>query len=211
MKQIKNNQSPIGDTFTANDESREAISNIIKATQTKLDKNSPTLKAAWIDTPLQAMIAIADEKALYLLEFDNKKRIEREIEKLNLKTKAAITFGYTNPIDMIEEELKQYFQGNLKHFKTPIHLFGSPFQKMVWQELLKIPYGSTRSYTDQATAIDKKTAYRAVANANGANQLSIIIPCHRIINSNGGLGGYGGGIARKKWLIEHEKRICGNE
>ena len=83
---------------------------------------------------------------------------------------------------------------------------GSPFQKIVWEELMRITFGETRSYGDQAAAMGKPTAYRAVANANGANQLAIIIPCHRIINTNGELGGYGGGISRKKWLINHEKQ-----
>jgi O-6-methylguanine DNA methyltransferase len=85
-------------------------------------------------------------------------------------------------------------------------MHGSPFQKLVWNELLNIPYGETRSYLEEANAIGKPTSYRAVANANGANKLAIIIPCHRIINNNGEIGGYGGGIARKKWLLEHETR-----
>lgn len=83
---------------------------------------------------------------------------------------------------------------------------GSPFQKLVWEELISIPYGQTRTYAEQAAAIGKYKAYRAVANANGANQIAIVIPCHRIINSNGDIGGYGGGITRKQWLINHEKQ-----
>ncbi len=83
---------------------------------------------------------------------------------------------------------------------------GSPFQIKVWQELLRIPYGQTRSYTKQAETIGQPTAFRAVASANGANQIAIVIPCHRIINLDGNLGGYGGGIVRKKWLIEHEQK-----
>ncbi len=99
-----------------------------------------------------------------------------------------------------------YFKGKLREFNTPIHLMGTSFQAQVWNQLLKIPYGETRSYLEQAKAIKKETAYRAVANANGANQLAIIIPCHRIINNNGKLGGYGGGTEKKKWLLEHEKK-----
>lgn len=85
-------------------------------------------------------------------------------------------------------------------------MLGSDFQKKVWQELLKIPHGETRSYAAQVAAMGLPTAIRAVPNANGANQLAIIIPCHRIINSNGALGGYGGGLARKEWLLQHEKQ-----
>ena len=101
---------------------------------------------------------------------------------------------------------RAYFEGKRQDFKTPLFLLGSPFQKRVWEELMKISPGKTRSYAEIAMAIGKPTAYRAVANANGANQLAIVIPCHRVINSNGELGGYGGGIARKKWLIDLEKQ-----
>lgn len=157
-----------------------------------------------------AMIAISDEKLLYLLEFVDRRGLELEIERLRIKTKSAIIPGSTKPILMIEEELKLYFNGTLQKFNTPIYLLGSPFQKMVWQELINIPYGKTRSYLNQAKALGKPTSYRAVANANGMNQLAIIVPCHRIINSNGELGGYGGGLHHKKWLIEHERKFTTN-
>ncbi|MDF3054559.1 MAG: cysteine methyltransferase [Gammaproteobacteria bacterium] len=164
------------------------------------------LKTSQLDTPLGPMIAISDEKALYLLEFAvGQRRLEREIQQLKIKTKAEIIPGTTDPIKSIEAELKSYFNGTLTEFKTPLHLLGSPFQNLAWEALMRIPYGQTRSYLQQAETIGKRTAFRAVANANGANLMSIIVPCHRIINSNGNLGGYGGGIARKQWLIDHEK------
>lgn len=168
-------------------------------------KHDTILKSTWIDTPLGEMLAISDEKALYLLEFAERRGLEREIESLRMKIKTDIIPGNTTPIASIKSELKSYFEGSLKKFKTPLQLFGSSFQQSVWSELMRIPYGETRSYAEQAIAIGKETAYRAVANANGANQLAIVIPCHRIINKNGDLGGYGGGIHRKKWLIAHEK------
>jgi len=164
------------------------------------------LKETWLDTPLGSMIAIADDKALYLLEFVERRGLEREIERLRIKTKSAIIPGRTMPIDSIDKELQLYFTGNLQQFTTPILLLGSLFQKLVWEELQKIPYGKTYSYADLAKNIGKQTAYRAVANANGNNQIAIVIPCHRVINTNGGLGGYAGGIDRKKWLIDHEKQ-----
>lgn len=163
-----------------------------------------TLKASWIDTKLGPMSAIADEAGLYLLEFVDRRGLEREVERLRIKTKAAIIPGVTDPIKSITLELESYFNGTLIDFKTPLHLLGSHFQRLVWEELMRIPYGQTRSYMAQSKAIGNATAYRAVANANGANQLAIVIPCHRIINSNGELGGYGGGIRRKQWLLEHE-------
>lgn len=90
-------------------------------------------------------------------------------------------------------------------FKTPLVLIGSNFKKSVWEELKKIPPGKTLSYSKLAAQIEKPSAIHAVASANGANQFSIVIPCHRVINNNGGLGGYGGGLTRKKWLLDHEK------
>ncbi len=153
------------------------------------------------------MIAIADENALYLLEFVERRGLEREVERLREKTKSAIIPGHTPPIISIEKELNLYFDGQLIEFKTPSFYIGSPFQKRVWEELKKIPLGETRSYLEIAAAIGKPSAFRAVAQANGANQLAIVIPCHRVINSNGDLGGYGGGLIRKKWLINHEKNV----
>ncbi len=169
-----------------------------------VDPSCKALKASWFDTKLGPMTVIADEAGLYLLEFVDRRGLEREVERLKSRTKAAIIPGLTAPMESIIREVASYFDGKLKSFKTPLHILGSPFQQRVWEELMRIPYGQTRSYMVQATAIGQKTAYRAVANANGANQLAIIIPCHRIINSNGNLGGYGGGITRKQWLIEHE-------
>jgi AraC family transcriptional regulator, regulatory protein of adaptative response / methylated-DNA-[protein]-cysteine methyltransferase len=208
FKQIRAGEAVIDAQLNTGYESssgfRDAFSKIMGAPPTKFEGQHTILKASWIDTRLGPMIAIADEAGLYLLEFVDRRGLEREVERLRLKTKAAIIPGVTDPIKSITLELASYFEGKRKEFNTPLHLLGSPFQKLVWDELMRIPYGATRSYMAQATSIGKNKAYRAVANANGANQLAIIIPCHRIINSNGDLGGYGGGIARKQWLLEHE-------
>lgn len=163
------------------------------------------LKASMIDTLLGPMIAISDDNSLRLLEFADRRGLEKEIERLRKRQKAAIIPGSTDPIAMIRQELDLYFSGKLKSFKTPLHLIGSDFQKKAWHALQQIPYGETRSYKSQAEITGNEKAYRAVANANGANQLAIIIPCHRIINHNGDLGGYGGGQPRKEWLLKHEK------
>jgi AraC family transcriptional regulator, regulatory protein of adaptative response / methylated-DNA-[protein]-cysteine methyltransferase len=166
-----------------------------------------TLKASWLETKLGPMIAIANDETLYLLDFVEHRGFEREIECLSTRTKSAIIPGMTPIIKSIEQEIKAYFDGKLMQFKTPMFLLGTDFQQRVWKALQKIPYGTTCSYLDLATAINQPTAFRAVANANGRNQLAIIIPCHRVINTNGNLGGYGGGIARKEWMIEHELSI----
>lgn len=183
---------------------RDAFSRIMGAAPTLLE-NSQVLKASWIDTPLGPMIAIGDEAAIYLLEFVDRRGLEREVERLRKRTKSAIIPGITESIKSIEHELTQYFKGKLTMFKTPITLIGSPFQKSVWEQLMRIPPGETRSYLDLAVSLGKPTAFRAVAQANGANQLAIMIPCHRVINANGDLGGYGGGLTRKSWLLHHER------
>ena len=170
------------------------------------DKQNILLKASWINTPLGQMIVIADEAAIYLLEFIDRRDLDWEIARLKSRMKAGITSGITDPIKSIVSELKSYFSGSLQKFQTPINFLGTSFQKLVWSELIRIPYGETRSYSTQAISIGKQTAYRAVANANGSNQIAIVVPCHRIINSNGNIGGYGGGITRKKWLLNFEEQ-----
>lgn len=184
---------------------RDAFTKIMGKSPTR--SNHLILKAAWLDTQLGPMIAIADEDGLYLLEFVDRRGLEREVKLLRNKLNAAIIPGETTVIQQIYSEIRHYFNGTLIIFTTPIHLIGSPFQKKVWNELKKIPPGETRSYLDIAKEINAPTACRAVARANGSNQLSIIVPCHRVINANGELGGYAGGIARKQWLLEHEKRF----
>lgn len=184
---------------------REIFSKIMEVIPLRSPQHHKILKASWLDTKLGPMLAIADDDGLYVLEFADKHGLERKIERVKLKAQAIITLGIAPPITSITTELDSYFRGTLKEFKTPLHFLGSPFQKRVWEMLRHLPYGQTRSYKAQAEVIGRHTAYRAVANANGANHLAIIIPCHRIITSRGDLGGYGGGIARKQWLIHHEK------
>lgn len=174
------------------------------------EKEKPIVKQSWLTTPIGPMIAIADEKALYFLKFIDtqcKGDLEKEIESFERKTNLKVIPGSTDPILSIKSELSEYFKGNIKKFKTPLQHVGSAFQKQVWEELQKIPFRETRSYMDIAQAISREKAFRAVAQANGANRLAIIIPCHRVINSNGNCGGYNGGIAKKKWLLNHEKKF----
>lgn len=209
MKKIREGDAVIDAQLDVGYESgsgfRDAFSRIMGTAPALLGQHL-ILKASWLDTPLGPMIAVASKEALYLLEFVDRRGLEREIERVRLKLKSAIVPGITDPIRLIERELIQYFKGDLLEFKTPLFLLGSPFQKRVWGELQKIPPGQTRSYAVIASAIGKPSAYRAVAQANGANQHAIVIPCHRVINANGELGGYGGGLTRKKWLLNHEKK-----
>lgn len=169
-----------------------------------IDVNSP-LKASSLETPLGKMLLIADEKALYLLEFSNWKGLDYTVEKLCTKTGRELISGPTPIAKLVKTELDAYFEGNTHTFQTPLRPLGTPFQVDAWEALLKVPYGETKSYRDQASAVGNPLAVRAVARANATNPIAIIIPCHRIINHNGQLGGYGGGLDRKQWLLNHEK------
>jgi methylated-DNA-[protein]-cysteine S-methyltransferase len=156
-----------------------------------------------ISTPLGVLTAIADDNYLYACFFDNELSND-SIAKLT-KTYCAKIKHQTNPvIKKTAFELDSYFNNKLQNFTLPLKLTGTIFQKRVWQELLKIPYGKTISYLQEAKNIGKPTAFRAVANANGRNLLPIIIPCHRVISSNGKIGGYTGGLDKKKYLLNLE-------
>lgn len=208
MKQVRAGESVINAQLAVGYDSpsgfRDAFSKIM-GKPPKKSEETKVLNAAWLDTQLGPMIAIADDQKLYLLEFVDRRGLEREVERLRLKTGAAVLPGTTAPIQSIKRELDLYFDRKVFDFSTPLALLGSDFQVQVWQELMKIPAGETRAYAELAKAIGKPSAFRAVARANGTNQIAIVIPCHRVINSNGELGGYGGGIKRKEWLLNHEK------
>ncbi len=174
--------------------------------QSPNDLDKTPLSIEWIDTPLGPMIAICDDKALYLLEFTIRKNLDRQLTRLQKTYKRAITPGRTEITDHIETELKAYFAGQLQKFETPLIMSGTAFQKTVWKALLTIPFGAQWSYSDLAQKVGNEKAVRAVASSNGSNGLALIIPCHRVIAKGGGLGGYAGGVENKAWLLEHEKR-----
>ncbi|MEK4969772.1 trifunctional transcriptional activator/DNA repair protein Ada/methylated-DNA--[protein]-cysteine S-methyltransferase [Cytobacillus sp. FSL R7-0696] len=162
------------------------------------------LYANILSTPLGRMISISDEKYLYLLEFVDRRGLEKEIENLRNKQNARILPGYTTINRNLEEQLKLYYAKQLRQFTIPLFLQGTPFQLEVWSLLQKIPYGQTVSYQDIGQLLGSSNYVRAVGNANGANQIAIIIPCHRVIKADGKLGGYGGGIERKEHLLRLE-------
>lgn len=170
LKNIRAGQTIIDTQLSTGYESAvvspDAFSRIMGAAPTLL-ADGKILRAAWIDTHLGPMIAIADEHALHLLKFVDRRGLEREVERLRKRTKSAIIPGITEPIQSIERELTQYFEGTLTTFQTSIFLSGSPFQKSLWEQLMKIPPGETRSYLDIAKSLGKPTAFRAVAQANG--------------------------------------------
>ncbi|MCX6073117.1 MAG: methylated-DNA--[protein]-cysteine S-methyltransferase [Campylobacterales bacterium] len=146
-----------------------------------------------IDTPIGKMIAIADEKTITSLDFTD-------------ETHEGISSD--NPLLLrLEEELREYFEGKQSTFTLPLSPNGTPFQKKVWETLCTIPYGGTISYATEAERFGNPKAVRAVANANGKNPIAILIPCHRVIATGGGLGGYSGGLWRKEFLLALEKEV----
>lgn len=156
-------------------------------------------------TPLGPMFICATDKGVCLIEFTNRKMLESEFRDLQKLLDAEILVGENEHIQQAKTELEEYFEGKRKSFDVKLHTPGTEFQNAAWQALLEVPYGQTRSYQQQAEALGKASAVRAIARANGMNRIAIIIPCHRIIGKNGNLTGYAGGLERKKWLIEFER------
>ena len=162
-----------------------------------------------IETPLEEMVAGATEEGICLLEFSDRRMLPTEYKDLTRLLKTTLEDGENRHLKILKKQLKEYFDGIRKEFSIPLVTPGSEFQKTVWKELQNIPFGSTRSYQEQAIALNRPDSVRAVANANGMNRISIVIPCHRVIGSDGSLTGYGGGLKRKKWLLDHEKKFSG--
>jgi AraC family transcriptional regulator of adaptative response/methylated-DNA-[protein]-cysteine methyltransferase len=165
------------------------------------------LRAAPIDTPLGPIVAVCDARSLHLLEFLDRKALATELKRLAKDTPGGLGCGRFTAHDQIEAELQRYFAGEPVVFETPLTLHGGAFAKNVWAILRKIPAGETRSYGALAAALGRPTASRAVARANGQNQIAIVIPCHRVIGADGALTGYGGGLHRKRALIALERQM----
>jgi AraC family transcriptional regulator, regulatory protein of adaptative response / methylated-DNA-[protein]-cysteine methyltransferase len=167
------------------------------------------LQARQIDTPLGTMLALANHEGLHLLEFVDRRELEDEITALRARIKQAIEPGNNAHLEQISRELQSYFDGRELTFSVPLVVGGSAFERDVWAKLQTILPGETWSYAELADAVGNPRAVRAVGRANGRNCMAIIIPCHRVIRSDGNLCGYGGGIWRKQWLLEHERKIVG--
>jgi AraC family transcriptional regulator of adaptative response/methylated-DNA-[protein]-cysteine methyltransferase len=162
-----------------------------------------------IATPLGLMMAGSVQNELCLLEFCDRRQLHTELDQIQKLFGAKVLTAHCPLFDEVKMQLDEYFSGRRKEFTLPLSLKGTPFQVEVWEALLKIPYGKTRSYQEQAWMIGKPDAVRAVARANGMNRISIVVPCHRVIGADGTLTGYGGGLDRKQWLLTHEARVSG--
>jgi AraC family transcriptional regulator of adaptative response/methylated-DNA-[protein]-cysteine methyltransferase len=146
----------------------------------------------------------ATADGICLLEFTDRRMLETQFKTAQTLPQPAVP-GSNEHLQRLQVELAEYFAGTRQSFSVPLVFPGTPFQQQVWNELLKIPYGQTRSYQDLAAAVGAPKAVRAVGRTNGINRIAILIPCHRVINKNGALCGYGGGLARKQYLLDLER------
>ena len=169
-------------------------------------RDTPLLTAAWIETPLGPMLAIAGDRGLELLEFVDRRALETELRDLRRSLGIAIVPGDHPVLRQTRTELSEYFTGQRREFTIPLRLQGSDFQLKAWRALCRIPYGETRSYSDMAQTVGSPAAVRAIGRVNGQNRIAIVVPCHRVIRSDGTLCGYGGGRWRKQWLLDHERQ-----
>ena len=183
---------------------REAFARIVGAAPSRAH-DVGVLQAKWLETPLGAMLALADDRGLHLLDFVDRRGLERALENLQRRLRMRVVPGEHRHLAQIERELTEYFAGTRRRFDTPVVLTGSAFQTAVWTALQAIPAGTTVSYGELATRLGQRNAVRAVGRANGDNRLSIVVPCHRVIGADGALTGYGGGLARKQKLLDLER------
>jgi AraC family transcriptional regulator of adaptative response/methylated-DNA-[protein]-cysteine methyltransferase len=163
---------------------------------------------AEVDTAIGDMVAIASDTHLLLFEFAHRRMFDTQLERVRRAFRCTFERGDSPIIDALRAQLDEYFRGDRYEFDIPLRAPGTPFQSRVWDELRRIPVGTTTTYARVAEAIGQPTAVRAVARANGDNRIAILIPCHRVIGSDGSLTGYGGGLWRKKRLLELEARVA---
>lgn len=172
--------------------------NILKNFKAKLYFN-------WFDTKLGIMLGVFDDSYLYFLGFIDSKNLLKDVKSIVKKLSASLTFGTSKISKQLDKQLKLYFLNKLKTFDIAFKLTGTNFQNKVWSQLVKIEYGKVLSYKEIAKILKMPKAYRAIGNANGSNKICLIIPCHRVIRENGGLGGYSAGEEKKIHLINLEK------
>jgi AraC family transcriptional regulator of adaptative response/methylated-DNA-[protein]-cysteine methyltransferase len=166
----------------------------------------PIVNITHIQTDLGLMVTAATNKGICMFEFSEYKLLDLELRQLSASFNAPLVEGDNPHFNTLKKQIGEYFKGERRDFDIPLDLAGTEFQKQVWLSLLQIPYGCTTTYAKQAELLGKRSALRAVANANGKNKISIILPCHRVIGTNGSLTGYGGGLWRKEKLLELERK-----
>lgn len=207
---IRHGEKVVSTAFESGYQSLSGFTDSFKKTAAFPPSKSPShhlIPTTRILTPLGPMLAGATDEGICLLEFVDRRMLETQVKRLSKLLNAKIVPGPHPYFDTLNEQLEEYFSGMRKEFELPVVLAGTPFQKQVWAGLQAIPYGSTRSYKEQAECIGAPNAVRAVARANGDNRIALLIPCHRVIGSNGELVGYGGGLSRKQYLLKLESRF----
>ena len=210
FKKIQQGENIMETAYDSGFESLSGFNESFKTIFGVSPKNSKTQKIIdlkRIETPIGTMYAAATAEGICMLEFTDRKMLETEFKDLAKSLNAIIIQGENPHFIPLEKELEEYFLGKRTEFTVPLSPVGTDFQKSVWKVLMKIPYGETWNYKKQSEVLGDAKKVRAVANANGMNKISILIPCHRVIGSNGTLTGYGGGIWRKQKLLELEKAI----
>jgi O-6-methylguanine DNA methyltransferase len=158
-----------------------------------------------LPTPLGPMVAAATTRGVCLLEFAEPDRLEKQLEALRRGSRLVLARGESDHLEELRTEIAAYFAGGRRSFEVAVDARGTPFQQRVWAELRRIPFGETRSYASVARALSCPGGVRAVGQANGRNPVAIVLPCHRVVNAGGGLGGYGGGLWRKRRLLALEQ------
>jgi AraC family transcriptional regulator of adaptative response/methylated-DNA-[protein]-cysteine methyltransferase len=181
---------------------REALA---RRVETPLDPGAQRIRVAWLPTPLGPMVGAAADDGVCLLEFAEPPRLEKQLGALERRFRLPLAPGENEHLARLKTELEEYFAGRRREFGVPLRTAGTEFQRKVWRALVRIPYGKTRSYVEIARTVRSPEAIRAVGQANGANPVAIVVPCHRVVNSDGRLGGYGGGLWRKRRLLALEQ------
>ena len=173
------------------------------------DRSAPRVHLSVVSTPLGDMVAAATGGELLMLEFADRRMLWTQLRRLSKAVRGTWTMDPLPLLARLERQLAEYFSGRRRAFAIPLRAPGTAFQQRVWRQLGRIPAGATRSYGAVARAVGRPTAVRAVARANGDNRIAIVIPCHRVVGSDGSLTGYSGGLWRKKRLLDLERRIGG--
>ena len=166
---------------------------------------APVVVTAELTTPLGPMLAGATDEGICLLEFTDRRMLPTQRAIVSRRFHATLVSGHHRLLQQLQRELDDYFAGALREFTVPIVAPGGTLDELVWAELRRIPYGETVSYEELARRVGRASAARAVGSANGRNRIAIAIPCHRVVEKGGGLGGYGGKIWRKERLLTLER------
>jgi len=185
---------------------RDSLRRWTGQTPSHVKRGEPILVDRFL-TPLGPMLAAGGDAGLCLVEFADRKMLPKQFQRISKLFAQPILPGTHPVLQETAEQIDQYFQGTRTQFDLPLRLDGTPFQTAVWKQLRQIPYGQTNSYRELAQQVGKPSASRAVGRTNGDNRLAVVVPCHRVVRSDGHLCGYAGGLWRKKWLLEHERNF----